>query len=51
MALRIITLVLLAIWLLLVMLGKGGFIHLLLLSAVGTAGVEAFTVLRSRQTA
>jgi hypothetical protein len=51
MVLRIITLLLIAMWLILVALGKGGFVHLLILSAAGTAGVEALTLVRSRQAA
>jgi len=39
------------LWLLLVLLGKGGFIHLLLLSAIGVAFVDLIGVYRSRITA
>jgi hypothetical protein len=49
--LRLITGILMGLWLLLVLLGKGGFIHLLLLSAVGVAFVDLLGVYRSRITA
>ncbi|HTH51778.1 MAG TPA: hypothetical protein VL501_07590 [Pyrinomonadaceae bacterium] len=45
---RIITAALFLVWLALVVLGKGGFVHLLLLSAVGTGIVDVMSVLRSR---
>jgi hypothetical protein len=48
--LRLITGVLLGIWLLLVLLGKGGFVHLLLLTGIGVAMVEIVTVLRGKLT-
>jgi len=48
--LRLITGVLLGIWLLLVFLGKGGFVHLLLLTGIGVAMVEIVTVFRSKLT-
>ncbi len=46
--LRIITGILLLTWLVLVIMGKGGFVHLLLLSALGVASVEVMTVYRAR---
>lgn len=49
--LRIITATLIGIWLLLVLLGKGGFIHLFLLSAIGVGFVDAVGVYRTRMTA
>lgn len=49
--LRLITGVLWAIWLVLVLAGKGGFVHLLLLSGIGVAAVEVVTVYRTRMTA
>ncbi|MFN2501682.1 MAG: hypothetical protein ABR530_06690 [Pyrinomonadaceae bacterium] len=48
MVLRLIAAVLFVIWLILVILGKGGFVHLLLLNAIGVASVEVMTVLRGR---
>ncbi|MFN0278913.1 MAG: hypothetical protein ACKVRN_09950 [Pyrinomonadaceae bacterium] len=51
MKLRLITATLLGIWLVLIVLGKGGFIHLLLLSAMGIAFVDVVAVYRSRMTA
>ncbi|CAN5526775.1 hypothetical protein BH10ACI3_BH10ACI3_10520 [soil metagenome] len=50
MVLRIIGVVLLLTWLLLVLLGRGGFVHLLLLTGIGIASVEMMTVYRSRLT-
>ena len=49
--LRLITGILWAIWLVLVLAGKGGFVHLLLLSGIGVAAVELVTVYRTRLTA
>ena len=51
MVLRFIAGILLGIWLVLVLLGKGGFVHLLLLNGIGIAAVEIMTVCRSRMTA
>ncbi|MEP6787138.1 MAG: hypothetical protein ABJB40_01810 [Acidobacteriota bacterium] len=48
MGLRIISGILLLIWIVLVVRGKGGFAHLLLLSAFGIAVVEMMVVYRSR---
>lgn len=39
------------IWLVLVLLGKGGFVHILLLNGLGVAAVEALTMYRTRMTA
>lgn len=47
---RLLAGVLLGIWLVLVLLGKGGFVHLLLLGAIGVAVVEIMTVYRTRMT-
>jgi hypothetical protein len=47
---RIAATILFAIWLVLVALGKGGFVHLLLLAAIGVATVDAVAVYRSRMT-
>ena len=46
--LKIIAAILFVIWLGLVLLGKGGFVHVLLLNAVGVAAVEAVTMYRTR---
>lgn len=50
MGLRIVAAILFGIWLLLVLLGKGGFVHLLLLNAIGVASVEIMTLIRSKLT-
>ena len=50
MVLRFIIGILVGIWLLLVLIGKGGFVHLLLLNAIGVAMVEIMTVYRTRLT-
>ena len=47
---RLIAGVLLGIWLVLVLLGKGGFVHLLLLSGIGVGMVEIMTVYRTHMT-
>jgi len=47
---RTVATILIAIWLVLVVLGKGGFVHLLLLTAIAVALVDAVTVYRSRMT-
>lgn len=46
--LKIVAGILLGIWLLLVLLGKGGFVHLLLLFGIAVAVVEAVRVYRSQ---
>jgi len=51
MAVRLIAATLTAIWLILLLLGKGGFVHLLILNALGVASVDLMTVLRSRVSA
>ena len=51
MALKVIAASLFGIWMLLVTIGKGGFIHLLLLNALGVAAVEAVGHYRQRMTA
>ena len=48
MVLRLIAAVLFGVWLMLVLLGKGGFVHLLLLNALGVASVEMMTMIRTR---
>ena len=46
--LKLITGALTLVWLILVLMGKGGFVHLLLLNALGVASVEVMTLYRSR---
>jgi hypothetical protein len=48
MVLRLIAAVLFGVWLMLVLFGKGGFVHLLLLNALGVASVEMMTMIRTR---
>ena len=48
--LRVLIGVCISIWLVLVLIGKGGFVHLLLLNAVGLAAVELLAVYRPRMT-
>ena len=48
MGLRLITSILFGIWLLLVLAGKGGFVHLLLLNAIGVGAVDLVGRYRSR---
>jgi hypothetical protein len=48
--LHLITALLFVAWLVLVLLGKGGFVHLVLLSAIGVGFVDAVGVYRSRMT-
>lgn len=48
--LRLIAAALLGLWLLFILLGKGGFIHLFLLSAIGIAFVDAVGTYRGRMT-
>ncbi|MEJ7623968.1 MAG: hypothetical protein WKF34_08230 [Pyrinomonadaceae bacterium] len=47
---RLMAAILFAIWLTLIFLGKGGFVHLLLLNALGVASVDVMTVIRGRPT-
>ena len=47
-SLRRIALLLFVIWLVLLALGKGGFIHLLLLNAIGIEFVDLVAVYRRR---
>jgi len=49
-ALRIIAGIILSVWLLLVLLGKGGYVHLLLFNGIGVAVVDLVTVYRTRMT-
>lgn len=48
MFLRLITGILLGVWLLLVLLGKGGFVHLLLLNGIAMAVLELVCFYRRR---
>lgn len=41
---------LLTVWLLLVLLGKGGFVHILLLTALGFGMLEVCIIYRNRMT-
>ena len=47
---RIIALALIAIWLVLVLLGKGGFVHVLLLTGVVIGTIDAVSLYRCRMT-
>jgi hypothetical protein len=47
MPLRIIAAALFLIWLALVLMGKGGFVHLLFFNALGVAFIEALRVYRT----
>ena len=47
---RLIAGFLFGIWVVLVLLGKGGFVHLLLLSGIGVGMVEIMTVYRTHMT-
>lgn len=46
--LRLIAVVLFAVWLLLLLLGKGGYIHLLLLGSASLVFTEVVTEFRTR---
>jgi hypothetical protein len=46
--LKIIAGILLGIWLILVLIGKGGFVHILLLNGIGVAVVAAVSDYRGR---
>lgn len=50
MVLRLIAAMLLLTWLVLVLLGKGGFVHILLLNGLGVAAVSIMTLVRTRMT-
>ena len=47
---RIVSTVLFLIWLVLVLMGKGGLVHLLLIAAVCFASVDVVSAYRSRMT-
>ncbi|MDQ3129215.1 MAG: hypothetical protein M3Q99_00445 [Acidobacteriota bacterium] len=49
-AIRIIAGIFFGIWLLLLLLGKSGFIHLLLLSGIGFGAVDLACLYRGRTT-
>lgn len=48
MILRLVAAALIGIWLVLVLLGKSGFVHVLLLIGLGVAFVHGLSLLRSR---
>lgn len=48
---RKFAIVLLLLWVVFVLLGKGGFVHLLLMSAIAVASVDAVSIYRSRMKA
>jgi hypothetical protein len=48
MVLRLIAAALIGIWIVLVLIGKSGFVHVLLLTGLGVAFVEGLSVLRAR---
>ena len=50
MGLRIIAGVLLAVWLVLLLIGKDGFVHILLMGAIGILSVDLMTQYRSKLT-
>ncbi len=50
MYLRVIAALITAIWLILIALGKRGFVHILILNAIGIVAVDAMMVFRSRLT-
>lgn len=51
MVLRSIIAILMCIWLFLVLIGKGGLVHIILLTAIGVSAVEVMIVYRRRMTA
>jgi hypothetical protein len=50
MLLRVSAGILFGIWMILLLMGKGGLVHLLLLNALGVAFTEALVVYRTRMT-
>ena len=48
MTLRVIALIILVTWLVLVLYGKGGFVHLLLLNGIGVIMVDVMAISRRR---
>ncbi|CAN5422475.1 hypothetical protein BH10ACI2_BH10ACI2_14300 [soil metagenome] len=50
MELRITSAIIFLIWVVLVLIGKGGLVHILLLSAVGIAFVDLMSIVRSKLT-
>lgn len=48
--LRIIAALLIGTWGLLLLVGKGGFVHILVLNGLGVVAVDLMTVLRTRMT-
>lgn len=51
MALQIVAAALIVAWLILVLLGKSGFVHTLLLTGLGVAFVQALRIIRERVSA
>ena len=51
MALRVIAAALIGVWLILVLLGKSGFVHVLLLTGLGVAFVKLLRSVRERRSA
>ncbi|HXF42580.1 MAG TPA: hypothetical protein VNK26_02475 [Pyrinomonadaceae bacterium] len=49
MVLRSIAIILVLIWLILFLLGKGGFVHVLILTATGIAFVDLLYSIRARE--
>jgi hypothetical protein len=50
MAIRILGSALIVLWLLLVLIGKGGFVHLLLLNGIAVWIVDLVSIFRARMT-
>ena len=48
MVLRIVAAVLIGVWLILVLMGKSGFVHILLLTGLGIAFVHGLFLIRTR---
>jgi hypothetical protein len=48
MVLRFVAIALIAVWLILFLLGRSGFVHVLLLTGLGVAFVDVLYVVRSR---
>ena len=48
MALGLVAAALILVWFILVLLGKSGFVHVLLLTGLGVAFVQALRVIRER---
>lgn len=46
--LKIVAALLFGTWLVLVLLGKGGFVHIILLNSLGVAAIDIVTAYRTR---